>query len=246
MLSHLEEAFRRERRFTSDAAHELRTPLTALKGQIEVALSRPRRPKDYRVTLERLLEQVDRLIRLSNALLFLARADQGRLNWRPIPVDLKELLTVLIDQVRPLANEKQLFLRVEITPHLSIRGDPDYLIRLFLNLLDNAIKYTPKNGEITVLVRPNGSNAETVIWNSGPGIPSQRLSQLFERFYRVDDDRASTSGGTGLGLAIVHEIVRLHQGQIWIDSTPGKGVTATVKLPLYTEKKQPGGVSSVP
>lgn len=235
MLARLQAAFERERRFTGDAAHELRTPLTAIKGQIEVSLSRSRRPEEYRSTLQRLLEQVDRLIRLSNALLFLSRSDQRRLVWNPAPVDLTELLTVLTEQIQSLAEEKRLILLAEITPDLSIYGDTDHLIRLFLNLIDNAVKYTPPEGEITLRAQQTADKVEVVIHNTGPGIPAEHQLHLFERFYRVDDDRASATGGSGLGLAIAHEIVRLHDGQIQMSSEPGEGVTVTVSLPAQGE-----------
>lgn len=236
MLSRLQTAFERERRFTGDAAHELRTPLTALKGQIEVAVSRLRRPREYRSTLENLLEQVNRLIRLSNALLFLSRVEQRQMIWETAPVDLTELLTVLIEQIRPLAEEKRLSIEAEIAPGLFTSGDADQLVRLFLNLLDNAIKFTPEEGEISLQSRSAVGGVEIALHNSGPGIPPEHLEHLFERFYRVDNVRARASGGAGLGLAIAYEIVRFHHGQIVVNSVQGQGLEVTVTLPSDQDK----------
>ncbi|MGW8226483.1 MAG: HAMP domain-containing protein, partial [Anaerolineales bacterium] len=143
MLDRLKTAFDRERSFTADAAHELRTPLTVLKGQIEVTLSQSRSEEDHVNTLQGLSSQVERLIRLSNALLFLSRSDQNKLSWEPVQINLGELLTVVIEQMQPLMEENRLVLKSEISPEIPFTGDKDHLIRLFLNLLDNAVKYTP-------------------------------------------------------------------------------------------------------
>ena len=231
MLARLQTAFVRERRFTSDAAHELRTPLTVLKGQIDVTLSHSRSKSEYRQTLATLSTQVERLIRLSNALLFLSRFDQKRLTWEPAPLNLAELLAVMLDQIGPLIAEKSLKLTTEIPGALPITGDADHLIRLFLNLLDNAVKYTPSEGEISLRATRTPTGVRVVISNSGPGIPAEHLPHIFERFYRVESDRSSQSGGSGLGLAIAREIVRLHGGEIDLHSATGEGVTVTINLP---------------
>lgn len=231
MLERLREAFVRERRFTSDAAHELRTPLTVLKGQLEVTLSRTRTNAEYQQTLHDLSTQVERLIRLSNALLFLSRSDQKQLAWEPTRLNLSDLLEVTIEQIYPLADERDLVVNTHISPELPVYGDTDHLIRLFLNLLDNAVKYTPSDGEIRLQATRTPSGAQVVISNSGPGIPAEHLPHIFERFYRVETDRSSQSGGSGLGLAIAREIVHLHGGEIHLDSAPGQGVTVTIYLP---------------
>lgn len=231
MLERLQAAFVRERRFTGDAAHELRTPLTALKGQIEIALSKNRQPEIYRNTLRGLSEQVERLIRLSSALLFLSRSDQGGVFWVPSHLNLGDLLRAISDQIESLTHEKDLQFETHIPTALPVFGDTDHLIRLFLNLLDNAVKYTPARGQISLRACQMQAGVQVIIQNSGPGIPAQHLPHLFERFYRVDADRSSQSGGSGLGLAIAQEIVRLHGGEICVDSQPEQGVTFTVWLP---------------
>ena len=235
MLERLQSSFERERRFTSDAAHELRTPLTVLKGQIEVTLSRARNSVEYENKLRELSVQVDRLIRLSNALLFLSRSSQDQISFQPALVNLRELLDVLIEQLQPLAEEKQLKLIAQISDEAFVYGDHDNLIRLFMNLLENALKYTPPNGEITVTAVPESDEIQIAIHNTGSGISQEHLPHLFERFYRVDEDRSSQTGGSGLGLAIAHEIVNRHGGEIEAQSEPGKGVTFIIHLPASTK-----------
>jgi len=231
MLSRLEAAFKRERRFTGDAAHELRTPLTVLKGQLDVTLSKPRKKAEYESTLQALGGQVDRLIRLSNALLFLSRSDQKQLSWEPECINLADLLDLIVEQILPLAFERNLTVRTNIPPDLLVYGDTDHLIRLFLNLLDNAVKYTPEEGNIVILAEETPSRVRIELCNSGDIIPPEHLQHLFERFYRVDSDRSSGTGGTGLGLAIAKEIVLLHGGQISVESEQGQGTSFIVILP---------------
>jgi len=231
MLERLKMAFERERRFTGDAAHELRTPLTVLKGQIEVTLSRTRSKREYQETLHDLSAHVERLIRLSNALLFLSRSDQKQISWEPASLDLAELLNVILEQIQPLADEKSLALTTEIPDNLSIYGDTDHLIRLFLNLLDNAVKYTPPGEQVSLQAAHTLSGVQVVIHNGGPGIPSEHLPHLFDRFYRVGSDRSSQTGGSGLGLAIAREIVHMHGGTIKVETQPGLGNSFTVILP---------------
>ncbi len=231
MLDRLKMAFDRERRFTADTAHELRTPLTVLKGQIGVTLSRSRTCAEYERTLRDLEEQVDRLIRLSTDLLFLSRLDQGRLPWQPERLNISELLAATVEQVQPLAAEKRLALTAEIPPRLIVYGDANHLIRLFLNLLDNAIKYTSPGSQVRVEAMQEPSGARIAVSDSGPGIPPEAIPHLFERFYRVEADRSRGTGGAGLGLAIASEIVRRHDGRLEVQSVPGQGTTFSVHLP---------------
>ena len=232
MLERLQSSFERERRFTGDAAHELRTPLTVLKGQIDVTLNRRRNPAQYEKNLQELSAQVDRLIRLSNGLLFLSRSDQNQLSFNPATINLHELLEILIEQFQPLARERELKINAKIPEGFSVYGDSDHFIRLFMNLLENALKYAPVGGQITVTAVKKPDETQVIIHNTGPGIPQENLRHLFERFYRVDADRSSQTGGTGLGLAIAHEIARLHGGDIEVQSELGQGVTVTVHLPI--------------
>ncbi|MCD4684433.1 MAG: HAMP domain-containing protein [Anaerolineae bacterium] len=242
MLNRLESGFERERRITSDAAHELRTPLTALKGQIGVALSQERRPKAYVATLRDMEAQVDRLIRLTNDLLFLARLEHRRMVEQHEQIMLADLLLALLDQVMLLAEEKHITLTGDVQPDLTFVGNMNLLMRLFLNLLDNAIKYTPENGTITVRACQEGDRMRVSICDTGAGIPADQLPHLFERFFRVEADRArgqQVQSGAGLGLAIAHEIARTHNGTITVKSELGHGSTFTVWLPVSPQPPQP-------
>lgn len=231
MLDRLKMAFERERRFTADTAHELRTPLTVLKGQIDVTLNQSRTQVEYERALQGLQGQVDRLIRLSTDLLFLSRLDQGRLPWQPERLNISELLAATVEQVQPLAGEQGLALETEIRPGLTVCGDADHLIRLFLNLLDNAIKYTPPGAQVRVVAMQESAGACVAVSDSGPGIPPAAIPHLFDRFYRVGTDRSRESGGAGLGLAIASEIVRRHDGRLDVQSELGRGTTFIVHLP---------------
>jgi signal transduction histidine kinase len=178
---------------------------------------------------------VDRLIRLSNDLLFMARLDQKQLRSMRDPIDLEPFLGAVVDQIRPLAAAKSIRLQESIPADLRVQGDIDLLIRLFLNLLDNAIKYTPVTGTVQVSAVRVGGQVEIAIRDSGPGIAAAHLPHVFTRFYRAEADRARRAeqngqGGAGLGLAIAQEIARAHGGQIGVTSEVGVGTTFTVCL----------------
>lgn len=232
MIARLQESFQHERRFTSDAAHELRTPLTILKGQLDVTLSLPRKNEEYEAKLRELASQVERLIRLSNDLLFLSRADQKQFSFTHSQVDLNEILEILVEQIKPIADEKKLHVVTQLDETLVIHGDMDNATRLFMNLLDNALKYTPQGGEIIISGTRKPNAVEVAIHNTGIEISEEHLPRLFDRFYRIDSSRASQSGGSGLGLAIAREIVNQHKGRIEAESQPGRGVTIRVEFPL--------------
>lgn len=231
MLDRLQTAFARERRFTGDAAHELRTPLTALKGRIGVTLSQPRSTDDYVTTLREMEEQVDRLARLSNDLLLMARLDQGRVLRDADRMDVADLLSAIVDQLRPLAEEKSITVTQALPDGLVLEGDMDLLVRLFLNLLDNAVKYTPTHGQVTITAAAVDGELRIAVTDSGPGIAPEHVPHLFERFYRVETARSREVGGAGLGLAIAYEITRVHGGQLSVESRLNQGASFIVSLP---------------
>lgn len=238
MLDRLQAGFERERRFSADAAHELRTPLTALKGGIGVTLSQPRQPPEYASALRDMEGQVDRLIRLSNDLLFMARLDHKEGEEQLDEIVLSDLFAALVDQVRPLAEAKSIVLLESAPPDLTIKGNMDLLIRLFLNLLDNAIKYTPLQGQVRIETEERADCVCVSVSDTGPGIPPEQLPHLFERFYRAESDRArrrepgaQAQGGAGLGLAIAQEIAQAHGGTLTVQSEPGEGCTFVFCIP---------------
>lgn len=231
MLERLDKAFQRERRFVSDVSHELRTPLTALRGRIEVTLTRPRSRPEYEDSLRILEAEVARLSRLSEDLLLLARFDRGALAPRLEQVDLSELLASVAEQIRPLAEARRQTLAEDVEPDLGLHADPDQLIRLFLNLLDNAVKFTPDGGQIGLTGRRSGALIEVEVSDTGTGIEPEHLMNIFDRFYRAERSRARSTGGHGLGLAIASEIARAHGGVLSVSSRLGEGSTFTVALP---------------
>ncbi|WP_243147169.1 ATP-binding protein [Scytonema sp. UIC 10036] len=232
MLDRLQAAFEHEQRFTADVSHELRTPLTAIKGRLGVTLSRTRSVEEYESTLQELQREVDRIIRLTNRLLFLSRLEHSESEYHSslTNIDLSDLLEILIEQIQPMAEIKKIRINVSTEPSLYVPGNSDHLTRLFLNLLDNAIKYTPEEGQVTVRAHWERGQVKVIFTNTGQGIKAEHLPHLFKRFYRADSDRSRDTGGAGLGLAISHEIVRLHQGTIHVTSQPDRLTTFTVQL----------------
>jgi len=227
MLARLDEAFRRERQFTADASHELRTPLAAMQAILSVTRAQRRSPEDYELALADLADETDRLRGLTEDLLRLARGETQPSGPRE-NIDLSTLLGDVTDSLRPLAEAKGLALTCDVTPGLALIGDSDALIRLFVNLLDNAVKYTERGG-ITVAGRADAGRLRVTVADTGIGIPAEHLPHVFDRFYRVDKGRAER--GTGLGLAIARQITQAHGGALTVDSTPGAGTTFTVFLP---------------
>jgi heavy metal sensor kinase len=228
MLARLDESFRRERQFTADASHELRTPLAAMQAILGVVRERRRTPEDYEQALVDLSEEADRLRGLVEDLLRLARGDAQQRAARE-PLDLSTLLGDVTDSLRPLAEARGLALTYTGPAGLVLSGDADGLIRLFVNLLDNAIQYTER-GAVTVTAGTAAGAVQVAVADTGGGIPPEHLPRNFDRFYRQDSARSSR--GAGLGLAIALDIARAHGGTITVESTVGVGSTFTVHLPL--------------
>lgn len=233
MLDSLQRTFQQQERFLADASHELRTPLTTLRGLVQVTLHQARDRETYEDTLRTIELEVERLIRLSSDLLLLSRLEQQAQDLSLERVDLSDLLAAIAMQIQPLADLQQIRFSTHIGPHLRIRGSPDHLIRLFINLLDNAVKHTPTHGEIVLGATLQGDRILVSVSDTGVGIPPQHLPYLFERFYRVEKSRSRALGGTGLGLAIAQEIVHRHHGQIAVQSDAGQGTTFTTTFPSY-------------
>ncbi len=232
MIARLDDAFRRQRQFTADASHELRTPLTAIKGQVEVALARPRRLDAYREVLRNVNEEVDRLIRLVGSLLTLARADAGQIPIASEPVNLAGLVAAGVEQVRPAGEGRRVELIVAPGPPVTLRADEDLLLHLLLNLLDNALKHTEAGGRVVAGWGLDDGCAELWVRDTGAGIAAEHLGRIFDRFYRADKARSRAEGGAGLGLSICRWIAEAHGGSIAVASAPGRGSTFTVRLPL--------------
>ena len=231
MLDRIQDAFQRQKRFTTDAAHELRTPLSIIQIGLDVNLSHPRTAEQYRETLVSIQEEVERLTQLTSNLLILARADSRSQPMNYQRLDLSELLRTVVDYISAAAQQKGIAIELDIPPGVEINADEDRLIQVAINLLDNAVKFTPEKGHIAITLRRQPSAAQFTIADSGSGIPAADLPHIFEPFYRADRSRTRSAGGLGLGLAIAHEIVQLHSGSIAVVSEPGQGTQLTVTLP---------------
>ncbi|MEZ4865236.1 MAG: ATP-binding protein [Caldilineaceae bacterium] len=230
MLARLQASFQAQQRFVADASHELRTPLAVIRGECDVTLERPRRPADYIEALQSIGSETSRMERLVNDLLWLARNDNTQLTLQREALDLADLLGVLLELLQPQAMAAGVALHVDLPVILPINGDADRLIQVFTNLLENAFVYAP-GSIVTIQGMAQDHWATITIADNGPGIASEHLPHLFDRFYRVDPSRNRAGGGSGLGLAIVQEIVQAHGGIVNVSSTPTIGTRFTIRLP---------------
>jgi heavy metal sensor kinase len=231
MLVRLQSAFARERRFSADAAHELKTPLSVLKGKLDVALSRERSVGEYRATLQDLSAQVERLIKLSGNLLTLSRLEQRKLEGELALVNLSDMLESILEQYRQEAGKRQIAISADLPATLPMKGYPDALTRLFINLMDNAVRYTPEGGRIELKAAAGEELVWVALFNSATNLSDEQVRHLFERFYRADPSRSRRSGGAGLGLSIAKEIVEAHGGRIAVENRPGEGITFRIEMP---------------
>jgi len=234
MLDRLDKSFRRVRQFSGDASHELRTPLTILRGETEVTLRWAKTPEEFRDMLTSNMEEIDRMERIIESLLTLAKSEVGELTLEMKELSLSDLVQDLYLQSRLLCETKQIEveLLLEVEAEVRIRGDELRLRQMFLNLISNAIKYTPEGGRLEIGLKMVEASAVIVINDSGIGIPEEHLAHIFDRFYRVDKARNRMDGGTGLGLAIVKWIADAHGGSIQVSSTVQKGSSFSIRLPL--------------
>jgi heavy metal sensor kinase len=229
-LGRIQESFAQLRRFTADASHELRTPLTAIRTVGEVALQDEQEPARYREAIGSMLEEVDRLTHLVGSLLVLSRADAGAV-LRRSELRLVDLARESASLLEILAEEKGQAIEVRGDPGVGVDGDGLILRQAVINLLDNAIKYSPRGTPILVDVRNSAEGAVLEVADRGPGIPEAHRSRVFERFYRLDAARSREDGGAGLGLSIALWAVRVHGGRIELVTEEGRGSTFRIVLP---------------
>ncbi len=227
-FARLETAFAQQQQFTADAAHELRTPVTVMLTQAQTALTRERAAAEYRETVEACQRSAQRMRRLIESLLELARLDAGQEPLNRMPFDLSQMVREGTESVRPLADERGVKIRCELTPVQCV-GDAERLAQVVTNLLVNAIQYNRDKGEVRVTTQSQIGLAVLIVADTGPGIPAADLPHIFERFYRAD--KARSAGRAGLGLAIAKAIVAAHGGTMEAASQTGTGTTFTVRLP---------------
>ena len=219
------------RQFSAALAHELRTPVAILRGEAELALRPSSSDEDLRQVLMRQIDEFDRLTRLINQILTLARAEGGEIKMADQPVDLVALSASVAEQIEPVAAVQGITLTCEAADGVMVKGDAGWLERLLLILLDNAIKFTPEGGRISVTFSCAKGLAHVAVTDTGMGISPDALPHLFERFYRADPARSRQMQGAGLGLALAKWIAERHRGTIDVKSQPGEGSTFTVSLP---------------
>ena len=235
MMERLEDAFHHIDRFSADAAHEIRTPLAIIRGELENALQLPEISVELRETIGSALEEAERLSRIVEQLLEVSRLEAGEILVERTRFDFTEMTRTTVDQMRLLAEEKSLELRFESTKPVEFEGDPLRLKQIVVNLVDNAIKYTPSGGSVSVSTFPQDGRVVLEVADTGIGVPKDATSQIFDRFFRVDKARSRQLGGTGLGLAIVKSICTAYNGNVTVRSAEGTGAIFRVELPL--EKK---------
>jgi signal transduction histidine kinase len=231
MLDRIEASVGGARRFAADASHELQTPLAAMRGAVETCLRADRPVADYRRMAGDLLAELERFSALIRDLRLLAIAGSGHLVASPEPVDLAAIVTECADIARAIAEERQIHVDLRIAARPTVTGSALHLRRVVLNLVENAVRYSPPQSAVQVGVGATDGRALVTVRDQGSGIAAADLPHIFEPFFRSDPARARETGGTGLGLAIADQIVRVHHGQIEVASTPGAGSTFTVHLP---------------
>jgi signal transduction histidine kinase len=223
-------AFHRQRTFVADASHELKTPLTLIKINAEMVMREPTSPRNRKV-IEDQLSEIDRMNNLVSDLLILARLDADKLDVSRETFDLAKILAETADRFIMRAAEKEILLDIEVPGELAALGDPRRTGQILAALLDNAVRFTPSGGRVTVVGSSDDGRVQATIMDTGPGIPSEHLPHVFERFYRADTARRRSSGGTGLGLAIARDLTIIQGGEVAVRNARDGGASFTLSLP---------------
>jgi heavy metal sensor kinase len=234
MIARLDEAFTTQRQFMEDISHELKTPLSVLKGELEVTLKKLRSVQEYETILHSSLEEVNHLVGMVGNLLILARFDAKTTTLQAQALDLNRLLKDTVEAIQVLAIQKDITLQFNRAHSVDVFADKNQIKRMVLNILDNAIKYTPPGGKVTVDLRQQKDTADIEITDTGIGIPERELPHIFDRFYRVDKSRSSA--GFGLGLSIAQSIAMAHGGNIHAKANVPQGTVFTILLPLRIDE----------
>jgi signal transduction histidine kinase len=231
MLERLDKSFSSQRQIIQDISHELKTPLTVLKGQLQLALRRSRSIEEYTTILRSNLEEIEKIQCIIDEVLTLARLEAQNILMEMKPVDLNRLIRNVLTDIKVLAESKNIEIEFLARANVVIDANEVYLRRLFVNLLENAVKYNRPGGKIAIQTDENAENVIVDIMDNGIGIPENELPFIFNRFYRVDKARSSGEGA-GLGLSIAKSIVQAHKGDITVKSHWGEGTTFSIHFPL--------------
>ena len=231
MIARLDGSVNKIRKFSGDVSHELRTPLTIIRGEIEVALRKERREKEYRATLDSVLEETYHMEKIIEDLLFLSRIEAVRKTRFDQEVPLSDILARVRESRAPAAKTKQVGLEMGACLNLLVLGDRTLLERLVANLVDNAIRYTPSGGRVELSCEDRDGRAALAVRDTGIGIPEESLPFIFDRFYVVDPSRSKESGGSGLGLSIVKSVADIHGAEIQVESQLGAGTVFRIVFP---------------
>ncbi|NTU44359.1 MAG: HAMP domain-containing protein [Chlorobiaceae bacterium] len=228
LLDRMEDAFQREKQFTSDASHELKTPLAAVKGTLEVLIRKPREREHYESRVQFCLMELNRMARLIDQLLMLARNESSKMKPNIELLMLTPHLEDVIARIQPSAYEKNISITADLLDNVKVAADPAMLDMIFENILTNAIKYSPEGSSITLCTEQKENTILCTVTDQGIGIPEEKLHAVFERFYRVDESRSSSTGGFGLGLSIVKKLADLQDIMVTLDSEKDRGTTFTL------------------
>ena len=231
LLDRLQEAFQREKQFTADASHELKTPLASVKGTLEVLIRKPRDREHYEARIQFCLMELNRMAKLIDQLLMLARYESSTMKPNIETILLLPHIEEVIARMKASANEKNISIRMENADSASIAADPAILEMIFVNILSNAIKYSPYGSFITITIERKANTIDCSITDQGIGIPDEKINAVFERFYRVDTSRNSNTGGFGLGLSIVKKLADLQKITVSLKSEKNIGTTVILKFP---------------
>ncbi|NTW11543.1 MAG: HAMP domain-containing protein, partial [Chlorobiaceae bacterium] len=231
LFDRIQEAFQREKQFTADASHELKTPLAVVKGTLEVLIRKPREREYYESKVQFCLGELNRMAMLVDQLLLLARYESSKVTSSIETLILSLHVEEALERMRHLADEKQISFRLDLDEKLKVAGDAAMLGMILENIISNAVKYSSAGSSVSVVVERRENLTTCTISDSGMGIPEEKLQNVFERFYRVDQSRNSTTGGTGLGLAIVRKLADLQKIRITIKSAVNQGTTVTLRFP---------------
>ncbi|MFH0840080.1 MAG: ATP-binding protein [Candidatus Omnitrophota bacterium] len=234
MISRLEYSFKYIVDFSSHVAHDLKTPLAIIRGESDVALIEERNPEEYKESFKIIQEETERMLKVIEDLLLLARLDYRPDFFKFEKFDINEFLPEIYEKTRLLASQKNILVNIDMSHEgkIHINGDKLQLRRLFLNLIDNAIKFNRENGKIDIIAKKEKDKVLISISDTGIGIKTEDMSKIFDRFFHIDDNTQDIKPGTGLGLSIVQSIVKIHDGTIQVSSTPNKGSTFIVTLPV--------------